>query len=90
MGLSGRCRYHPQRDGVGICMRCRAVICSECSTKIDGINHCVRCLAQLHAEAAPARRTAGAGPARAVALTLLFGVCFALVLLLTYAMSAAP
>ena len=38
------CAYHPERRAQGVCMSCRKVICSECSTKIDGINHCLPCL----------------------------------------------
>lgn len=41
------CHYHRDRPGVGICMRCRVVICAECSTRLDGINHCHACLKAL-------------------------------------------
>ena len=41
------CRYHPDRPGVGVCMRCRAVICTACSTRVDGVNHCHACLRAL-------------------------------------------
>ena len=44
---STQCHYHPERDGVGICMKCNKVICTECSTRIDGINHCAACVAGL-------------------------------------------
>jgi hypothetical protein len=43
---SGRCSYHPQTPGIGICIECRAVICAECTTQFEGINRCARCLAQ--------------------------------------------
>ena len=46
----GRCRHHPDRDGVGICVKCGTVICTECSTRIDGINYCTHCLTQLQPE----------------------------------------
>lgn len=50
MGISsGRCRYHPERMGIGICVECRHVICGECSTQFEGINRCAQCLAQRHA-----------------------------------------
>jgi hypothetical protein len=81
--LSGRCRYHADRDGVGVCMRCRAVICSECSTRIDGINHCLRCLDLLRKDTATAGATRRQGPAQAILVVLLFGACTALVFLLT-------
>jgi hypothetical protein len=42
---SGRCSYHPERVGVGICVECRKVICVECTTQFEGINRCARCLA---------------------------------------------
>ncbi len=41
------CANHPQREAIGICVRCRTRVCSECSTKVDGINYCVSCLAGL-------------------------------------------
>jgi len=41
------CENHPQREAIGVCVKCRTRVCSECSTKVDGINYCVRCLAGL-------------------------------------------
>jgi hypothetical protein len=56
------CYYHPDRLGVGVCVRCRTVICGACSTRLDGINHCHRCLAKLGArpEAKPGAAASGA------------------------------
>lgn len=45
MPASGRCHYHPERAGLGICVECRNVICRECTTQFEGINRCARCLA---------------------------------------------
>jgi hypothetical protein len=42
---SGRCHYHPERSGLGVCVECRKVICFECTTQFEGINRCARCLA---------------------------------------------
>jgi hypothetical protein len=42
---SGRCHYHPERPGLGICVECRNVICTECTTQFEGINRCAQCLA---------------------------------------------
>ena len=39
-----RCANHPEREGIGICVSCRSVVCVECSTKIDRMNYCIRCL----------------------------------------------
>ena len=41
---SGRCHYHPERAGLGICVECRNVICVECTTQFEGINRCAKCL----------------------------------------------
>jgi hypothetical protein len=41
---SGRCHYHPDRAGLGICVECRNVICTECTTQFEGINRCASCL----------------------------------------------
>jgi hypothetical protein len=82
MALSGRCRNHPERDGVGICMRCQKVVCSECSTKIDGINHCRECLEALRAQDRPAQRALSAGPLRALALSALLLLTLLVIVLL--------
>lgn len=53
------CRNHPEREAIGICVKCRTRVCSECVTKVDGINYCVACLAKLAgADTADARRDA--------------------------------
>jgi hypothetical protein len=41
---SGRCNDHPERPGLGICVECRKVICSVCTTQFEGINRCASCL----------------------------------------------
>ena len=41
---SGRCHYHPDRAGLGVCVECRRVICLECTTQFEGINRCANCL----------------------------------------------
>ncbi len=47
MGLgSGRCYVHLERAGIGICVECRRVICSECTTQFEGINRCSSCLSK--------------------------------------------
>lgn len=70
---ASRCRYHPERDGVGVCMRCRTVICPECTTRFDGINHCAVCVAELTRGVESQRGEVGMGWRLAGAL-LLYGV----------------
>jgi hypothetical protein len=41
------CEFHPDRPGIGVCMRCRAVICAGCCTRVDDVNHCHACLKEL-------------------------------------------
>ena len=67
------CKYHPEREGIGICVRCRTVICSECSTKIDGINNCHYCLEQLKKENDPIEGFGTLSPSRSVLSLLLYG-----------------
>lgn len=43
---SGRCHYHPDRAGLGVCVECRRVICRECTTQFEGINRCASCLSK--------------------------------------------
>jgi len=63
------CKYHPGRAGVGVCVRCRAVICTACTTRLDGINHCHVCLRKM-ASRNDARQPAGLS--RIFAMTALF------------------
>jgi hypothetical protein len=63
------CQYHPDRPGIGICMRCRVVICAACSTRVDGVNHCHACLKALGQRAEKAR-AAQFPPALAAAFCL--------------------
>jgi hypothetical protein len=68
------CRNHPEREGIGICVICKNVVCVECSTKIDGVNHCRTCLARragVAVERAPSR--AGGVVQGALALLLSLG-----------------
>lgn len=66
-----RCRNHPDREGVGICVSCRTVVCVECSTKVDRMNYCIRCLRA----AEPAQESEESNPRRdtLVGIPLLLG-----------------
>jgi hypothetical protein len=73
------CHYHPDRTGIGICMRCRAVICAACCTRVDGVNHCHACLKAMGRREEP--RAAPLAPAALVTvlfLGLAWGLFFAL------------
>ena len=75
------CHYHPERPGVGVCVRCRVVICAACCTRLDGINHCHACLRKLGARLEPARprgelRGLTAGLLLALGGLLLAGLCW--------------
>jgi hypothetical protein len=65
------CKYHPDRPGVGVCMRCRVVICQACCTRVDGVNHCHACLKALGRR--PETSSAGWLPAVLLALLTLGG-----------------
>lgn len=43
--LETRCRFHPDRHGIGVCTRCSATLCEECATRVEGILRCRDCLA---------------------------------------------
>jgi hypothetical protein len=80
------CHYHPDRPGVGVCMRCRVVLCGPCRTRVQGVNHCHACLDALAAGRGDGRGTAD--PAEWVVRTVvsalaagmgtlvLFGLCW--------------
>lgn len=86
-----RCQTHPEREGQGICVRCRRVVCAECSTRVDRMNFCIACLSLLERESAPkpsaVRAAAGhpvlgllmllAGTAALAGLFFLFGLLLA-------------
>jgi hypothetical protein len=57
-------------------MRCRAVICAECCTRVEGINHCHACLKALAVRPASPRRPRRAAPLAALALALGWLVLF--------------
>jgi len=73
------CQNHSGREAIGICVECRARICSECVTKVDGINHCVGCYARL-ADAGATRRS---DDAKATHPALAYVAAGGLLLLLT-------
>lgn len=66
--LQTRCRYHPERAGIGVCTRCGSTLCEECSTRVEGILHCRECLKGF--QAAPAARGWRSASAVAPALVL--------------------
>ena len=56
------CANHAQREAIGVCVRCRTRVCSECATKVDGINYCVACLAGLAVDSGARLAAAGGKP----------------------------
>ncbi|MBL8953323.1 MAG: hypothetical protein JNK82_21290 [Myxococcaceae bacterium] len=79
---SGRCFYHPDRSGIGICVECRNVICAECTTQFEGINRCAKCLAARLAAAKKLveRNDWGAGSIflALVSISFVFGLVYGL------------
>ena len=77
---SGRCFYHPERSGIGICVECKRVICTECTTQFEGINRCAKCLAARLAEAKKLVErndwSAGSLFLALISLTLIFSVVY--------------
>jgi hypothetical protein len=70
------CKYHSDRQAIGVCMRCRAVICSACCTRVEGVNHCHACLQRLGRRDSP--RRSGGTAATLGAVFLLSGAWLAL------------
>jgi hypothetical protein len=64
-----RCVTHPDREGVGICVSCRTVVCVECSTRVDRMNYCIRCLQA----AEPAKKQENVAADRVMGVPLLIG-----------------
>lgn len=82
---SGRCHYHPERPGLGICVECRNVICTECTTQFEGINRCAKCLgarlAKLRKLVARNDWSPGNVTLALISLLVLFGTFWGLALL---------
>jgi hypothetical protein len=77
------CHFHDTRPGIGICLRCRVVICSACCTRVNGVNHCHACLKVLggrREEALDGNRfwVMLAALLLGMAWLVLFGLCWAI------------
>lgn len=76
------CHFHPDRPGIGICMRCRVVICAACCTRVNGVNHCHACLKALGDQRDEQRGSKLgillAGFLLGLAWLALFGLCWAM------------
>lgn len=77
------CHFHDDRPGIGICMRCRVVICSACCTRVNGVNHCHACLKVLGGRREETHKGGRlgvmvAGVLLSVAWLLLWGLCWAI------------
>ena len=75
-----QCVNHPDRPAIGMCVKCRAPVCPDCTTKVQGINHCLACL-QLRVKPTDTsiRRPArSATPAGLAAAFVFFVLVFAL------------
>ena len=79
------CQNHPRREAIGICVECRARVCSECVTKVDGINHCVACYGALADQGASRRSAEAKATPRAYAYIAAVGL-MTVMTLLTWAM----
>jgi hypothetical protein len=73
---SGRCFYHPDRAGLGICVECRNVICVECTTQFEGINRCAQCLAARLSKAKKIVARSEWGPGNLLLMVVSVGVLF--------------
>jgi hypothetical protein len=76
------CRYHPENVGIGVCMRCRYVICSACCTRLDGVNHCHDCLKKMaQRKAVPDRPPQSQAPVAVLVLSLTWLAFFGMLVL---------
>jgi len=48
---AARCRNHPERPAVAVCVSCGKPVCAACSTRWEGMHHCISCLAARRAAA---------------------------------------
>ena len=69
------CSFHPLKFASGICIRCRRLICPDCSTQLDGINYCRLCLEFLSA-----RKVQPVAPRRVSVLQVMLILVFCLLM----------
>lgn len=72
------CHFHSDRPGIGICMRCRVIVCAACCTRVNGVNHCHACLKVLGGRREEKRRSSLGTLWAAILLGLAWLVLFAL------------
>lgn len=84
---SGRCFYHPDRAGLGICVECRNVICVECTTQFEGINRCAKCLGARLSQARQLVARSEWGPGNLFLMLLSVGFLFGTIWALAAAFS---
>ncbi len=72
------CFYHADRPGVGVCMRCKRVICAACCTRVDGVNHCHACLKILGSKGEETRRSLDLWPLLSVGMLGVGGMLLAI------------
>jgi hypothetical protein len=78
------CHFHPDRPGIGICMRCRVVICEACCTRLNGVNHCHACLKVLGGRR---ESRGGVGALSLLVAAMLLGMAWLMLLGLCWAVS---
>ncbi|MGH7227459.1 MAG: hypothetical protein ACRELF_29965 [Gemmataceae bacterium] len=78
------CHFHPDRPGIGICMRCRAIICEACCTRLNGVNHCHACLKALGGRREDKR---GLGVLSPIVAAVVLGMAWLLLLALCWVIS---
>jgi hypothetical protein len=69
-----RCRNHPDRPAVAICVSCGKPVCAACSTRWEGMHHCISCLAARRAAASDRGAVLRAVGMALLALALAAGV----------------
>ncbi len=75
---SFRCVNHADRAAIGVCVKCRAQVCADCTTKVQGINHCLKCLQRqvVPSDTSIRRPSASVTPMGIVAAFAFFAVVF--------------
>ena len=44
------CSNHGEREAVGMCVRCRKLICEECKVKINNKYYCKNCVSEMYSD----------------------------------------
>lgn len=69
-----KCRNHPERDAVAVCISCHTPVCAECRNHIKGKNYCEKCVDKLFGSEIGKPKVSEKNPVLAAVLSIIPGL----------------